>query len=165
MPKKYIVIGMMLVLLVVGLCGCNGTDFESESVDALEVVEHKLRTIRYYYQGPSNRLREILVPDGDTFVYHPDMEAYEVHGKIKNDMDNNAIDYFTMYVNYLDSGRKILHTQTQGFDGINSYGTRDFLFVFNHPDLNEIVHDVGFYFSIRWKLIYYKILETSNKRW
>ncbi len=142
--RHIIVIGLILVLIFVGLSGCEGGI--SDNPDRVYVHDEYKRTVMYYYQG-STQLRDILVSDSDNFIYHPDMEAYEIHGYIIHHA-GRTLGQVLMEVNYYDDNGVPLVVQEQYFYNVRSGVKQDFLFRFRYSEYFETVKKVKYSFNV-----------------
>ena len=150
MKKHIIFIGIISVILMGVLSGCN--DHEVGLTDPNDpflffIEEPKIRTVRFIGWNE----RDILVPDGYDFVYHPDMEAYEEHGSFGH-MEDYNIDQVQLEANFYGDNGILLSTQRQQFYDIPPTGgfttKGGFLFKFDNSTLFETVDLVNFSFNV-----------------
>ncbi|MCK5258593.1 MAG: hypothetical protein KAJ69_03660 [Thermoplasmatales archaeon] len=145
--RHIIVIGIIFVLIFVGLSGCQD-GVVINNPDDINIHDKYIRTVKFEYQGVSTQTRVILVPDSvTTFTYHPEMEAYEIHGYIRHNADR-TLPQIVMEAKYFDSNHILLATQEQYFYDVQSGFTKDFLFRFNYSEHFETVKTVEFTFNV-----------------
>jgi len=144
MKKNVIVFGVISVLILVVFSGCQ-EDSEMASVKFNFAMDHTpyIRTVRFFGWNE----RDILIDDSGYFQFHPDMEAYEIHGYFINQKDE---EYYRVVLtaNYYDIDDNLLVTQTTDFFDVRQYFHNDFLFIFNHSDHFETVDHVEMSYEI-----------------
>ena len=145
MEKNVIVIGLIFILIFVGLCGCQAGI--PDNPDRVQVHDEYKRTVKYEYQGVSTQTRVILAPDSDNFTYHPNMEAYEIHGYIQHGADR-TLAQIIMKADYYDDNSVLLATQEQYFYDAKSGVRQDFLFRFTNNSHFETVKKVTYTFNV-----------------
>ena len=102
MKKQIIMLGIVVMLICVGLSGCEEltTNLNSESKDLVEFTNYKVTT--EWYQG-NYMAREYVIKEG---FYHdfPGGETvyYYISGNVKNIADK-PIDRVTIVANFFDS--------------------------------------------------------------
>ena len=100
MNKHLIVIGVVIILLAVGLSGCNqNTTSNNNSTSEIEIVSHKIEDKGYM--------------------------GWKVSGTIKNIADRN-IDKVTIRVRFYDSDNELLITKTDTVSYLANGETADF---------------------------------------
>jgi hypothetical protein len=144
MKNQIIVVG--LIFIFVGLSGCQEGGIGFDQPTELDINEKHIRTVLFYYKY-TILLRDILVPDSDIFTFHPDMEAYEIHGSIVHHGDK-SLGRVQMEANYFDENSNLLVSQKIQFIDVPPEINQYYLFRFDDNEYFEIVKSVNFSFYI-----------------
>ena len=103
MKKQLIIVGMIVLLITIGLSGCNETDKTKGDTDKVELVNYNVETLKGVGLN----------------------ECKSIKGTVKN-IAGTLIDKITINVKFYDSNNNLLRTITDYVEHIANSYTQDF---------------------------------------
>jgi len=136
MKKKIIVVGIIILLTIVCLSGCNEAQ-TSGDIDEVEIVSYSVETRDEF----GNKI-------GDGFVHHDDANRYKVTGTMKNIADRN-LDRITVTARFYDSDNEFLHSENATVWKLTKGATDDFsISYYSFEKYFELAESVSLHFKV-----------------
>ena len=136
--KKYIVIGIMLVLLIFGFCGCTEQQTSGDT-NQIQLVGYNVESQIHDWAGSKTL--------SNGFVYSDEVDRYSVEATIKN-IGNEFIDIVQVTAKFVDIDGNVLGSDNVLVFDIAVGYTKTFTVYFSDDDYLEFTNDVRFEFKV-----------------
>ena len=138
MNTHLIVSGIVIILLMVGLSGCNEQEIYEKSND-IEIISYNVTTKKW------DDGHKII---GEGFIHSDEAEFYYIYGIVKNIAEETLISV-NVTANFYDNANNILSEKTTYLGGIPYNYTKDFgIYYFSDEEFFEDVCGVKFEFEV-----------------
>jgi len=145
MKKQLIIVGIIILLITVGLSGCNENSENFEDTNNVELVDYLVISYKFGKDAFSPNIKL-----GDGFNYKENMVGFKVSGTIKNN-EGEPLSKIKVIGNFYD-GNKFLGSDETIIENVPDGETRDFNVFFHNRDFPNdyllVVDNVQFEFKI-----------------